>query len=156
MRIQESAENYLETILILQKRHGQVRSIDIASELSFSKPSVSIAMKNLRANELIEMDKNGFITLTDKGRSIAEKIYERHTLLTDWLTNPGHPSRGGGGRRLPDRARDQRGIVSGSQGTCAEKPIPINGRGIPARRQCRAFLRPISPPAVQHPLCPRK
>ena len=55
MRIQESAENYLETILILQKRHGQVRSIDIASELSFSKPSVSIAMKNLRANELIEL-----------------------------------------------------------------------------------------------------
>ncbi len=89
MRIQESAENYLETILILQKRHGQVRSIDIASELSFSKPSVSIAMKNLRANELIEMDKNGFTTLTDKGRSIAEKIYERHTLLTDWLTTLG-------------------------------------------------------------------
>lgn len=86
MRIQESAENYLETILILQKRLGQVRSIDIASELSFSKPSVSIAMKNLRANGLIEVDPNGFITLKDKGRDIAEKIYERHTLLTDWLT----------------------------------------------------------------------
>ena len=103
MRIQESAENYLETILILQKRHGQVRSIDIASELSFSKPSVSIAMKNLRANELIEMDKNGFITLTDKGRSIAEKIYERHTLLTDWLTTLGIRTTGVSGSALPDR-----------------------------------------------------
>ena len=86
MRIQESAENYLETILILKKQHGQVRSIDIASELSFSKPSVSVAMKNLRTNGYLEMDKDGYITLLDKGREIAEKIYERHTLLTDWLT----------------------------------------------------------------------
>lgn len=85
MKIQESAENYLETILILTKRLGQVRSIDIASELSFSKPSVSIAMKNLRTNGYIEVDKYGYITLLDKGREIAEKIYERHTLLTDWL-----------------------------------------------------------------------
>ena len=86
MRIQESAENYLETILILKKRLGQVRSIDIVGELNFSKPSVSVAMKNLRINGYIEMDKNGNIELLDKGREIAEKMYERHTLLTNWLT----------------------------------------------------------------------
>lgn len=85
MRIKESAENYLETILILKKRNGHVRSIDIASELSFSKPSVSVAMKNLRTNGYLEVDKAGYITLLDKGREIAEKIYERHTLLSDWL-----------------------------------------------------------------------
>ena len=86
MRIQESAENYLETILVLKNRLGQVRSIDVVNELSFSKPSVSIAMKNLRVNGYIDMDKNGNIELMEKGRAIAEKIYERHTLLTDWLT----------------------------------------------------------------------
>jgi hypothetical protein len=86
LRIQESAENYLETILILKKRLGQVRSIDIVGELNFSKPSVSVAMKNLRINGYIEMDKSGNIELLDKGREIAEKMYERHTLLTNWLT----------------------------------------------------------------------
>ncbi|MCI8813882.1 MAG: metal-dependent transcriptional regulator [Lachnospiraceae bacterium] len=86
MKIQESAENYLETILILHNRLGQVRSIDIVNELSFSKPSVSIAMKNLRNNGYIQMDKDGYITLLDKGARIAEKIYERHILLTEWLT----------------------------------------------------------------------
>lgn len=85
MKIHESAENYLETILILQKRQGQVRSIDIAGELSFSKPSVSVAMKNLRLNGYIDVSKDGYITLLDKGREIAEKIYERHTLFSDWL-----------------------------------------------------------------------
>lgn len=92
MKILESAENYLETILILQKRNGTVRSIDIASELSFTKPSVSIAMKNLRENGYIEMDQNGYISLLDDGRKIAEKIYERHTLLSQWLTALGVPS----------------------------------------------------------------
>ena len=85
MKIHESAENYLETILILSRRKSQVRSIDIASELSFSKPSVSVAMKNLRLNGYIDVDKDGFITLLDKGQEIAEKIYERHTLFSDWL-----------------------------------------------------------------------
>lgn len=85
MKIHESAENYLETILILQKRQGQVRSIDIASELSFSKPSVSVAMKNLRLNGYIDVSKDGYITLLEKGREIAEKMYERHTLFSDWL-----------------------------------------------------------------------
>ena len=85
MKIRASAENYLETILILSHRIGAVRSIDIVNELGFSKPSVSIAMKNLREDECIAMDADGYITLTDKGRSIAETIYERHTSLSDWL-----------------------------------------------------------------------
>ena len=81
MKIQESAENYLETILVISHRKGMVRSIDIVNELEFSKPSVSVAMKNLRENGYIEMDKDGYIMLLDKGREIAEKIYERHTTL---------------------------------------------------------------------------
>lgn len=85
MNIHESAENYLETILILKNRIGQVRSIDIANELSFSKPSVSVAMKNLRLNGYIEVDPDGYITLLDKGQAIAEKMYERHTLISDLL-----------------------------------------------------------------------
>ena len=85
MKILESAENYLETILILQKRNGAVRSIDIASELEFTKPSVSIAMKHLRENGYIEMDKQGHITLLPAGREIAEKMYERHTTLSHFL-----------------------------------------------------------------------
>ena len=86
MKIQESAENYLETILMLQKRKGAVRSIDVANELGFSKPSVSVAMKNLRENGYIDVDPDGFLILLSAGRQIAEKIYERHTLLSNWLT----------------------------------------------------------------------
>lgn len=89
MKIHESAENYLETILILQQEKGGVRSIDIAGKLAFSKPSVSIAMKNLRENGYIEVDGDGFITLTPAGREIAEQMYERHVLLTSWLTHLG-------------------------------------------------------------------
>ena len=89
MKIQESAENYLETILVLHKRKGVVRSIDIANEMNFSKPSVSVAMKNLRLGGYIKVDDDGSITLLDKGREIAEKIYERHTLLSEWLTTMG-------------------------------------------------------------------
>lgn len=85
MKTHESAENYLETILVLSKRNPRVRSIDIVNELNFSKPSVSIAMKNLRQREHILMDSDGYITLTPSGKEIAESIYERHTLLTDWL-----------------------------------------------------------------------
>ena len=91
MRIQESAENYLETILMLSKQQIGVRSIDIVNAMNFSKPSVSIAMKNLRENGCIEMDASGYITLTEKGRTIAETIYERHTMLTGWLTALGVP-----------------------------------------------------------------
>lgn len=89
MKIQESAENYLETILILKNKNGAVRSIDIANELGFSKPSVSVAMKNLRENGYIEVDSSGYITLLDSGRKIAEKIYERHTTLSKWLVSLG-------------------------------------------------------------------
>ena len=89
IQIRESAENYLETILVLQKRHGHVRSIDIANELSLSTPSVSVAMKNQRLNGLIEIDEDGIITLQEAGRVIAERIYERHTLLTQWLEQLG-------------------------------------------------------------------
>lgn len=85
MKIQESAENYLETILILSKKSDPVRSIDIAAELGYTKPSVSAAMKNLRENGYIIMDSNSYITLTDKGDKIAQTIYERHDLLSRWL-----------------------------------------------------------------------
>lgn len=89
MKIRESAEDYLETILILQNRKGSVRSIDIVNEMEFSKPSVSIAMKNLRENGYIEMAGDGHITLLPPGRAIAEKIYERHTFLTKFLADLG-------------------------------------------------------------------
>lgn len=85
MKIHESAENYLETILVLSHQLPAVRSIDIANELDFSKPSVSVAMKNLRINGYILVDSEGHITLTDSGKAIAETIYERHKLLTEWL-----------------------------------------------------------------------
>ena len=89
MKIQESAENYLETILILRQRIGDVRSVDIANELGYSKPSISIAMRNLRENNYINVDKNGFITLLPPGQEIAERMYERHTFLTHCLSSPG-------------------------------------------------------------------
>ena len=86
MQIHESAENYLEAILMIQERCGSVRSIDIANELEFSKPSVSVAMKNLRTNGYIEMDKSGLISLLPKGREIAERTYEKHKVLSMCLT----------------------------------------------------------------------
>lgn len=91
MQIRESAENYLETILILSQRKGkgEVRSIDIVNELEFSKPSVSVAMKNLRENGYITVNKDGYIDLTEKGAEIAERMYERHTLLSKWLITLG-------------------------------------------------------------------
>lgn len=91
MKIHESAENYLETILMIKNKKGFVRSIDIANELDFSKPSVSVAMKNLRENGFIDVDSNGYITLLDKGQEIAEKMYERHTTLSEWLIGLGVP-----------------------------------------------------------------
>lgn len=89
MKIQESAENYLETILMIKNKKGAVRSIDIANELEFSKPSVSVAMKNLRENGYIDVDSSGYITLLDTGREIAEKMYERHTTISNWLMSLG-------------------------------------------------------------------
>ena len=89
MEIRQSSEDYLEAILMLHQRKGMVRSIDIAEELSVTKPSVSVAMKKLRTNGYIEMDEYGFISLLDKGREIAERMYERHTFITRWLTSMG-------------------------------------------------------------------
>lgn len=89
MKTNESAENYLETILILSKNHPVVRSVDVATELGFKKSSVSVAMKHLRENNHITVTKEGFIYLTDSGRAIAEMIYERHELLTSWLVRLG-------------------------------------------------------------------
>ena len=89
VKIYESAENYLETIYILNKRNGSVRSIDIASELGYSKPSVSVAMKNLRKNEFIDVNADGNIILLPKGLEIAARMYERHTILCDFLVSLG-------------------------------------------------------------------
>lgn len=85
MKIQESAENYLETILMLNQKNGTVRSIDIVNQLEYTKPSVSVAMKKLRENGYLEMDSEGYITLTPSGRAIAENMYERHRLLSGYL-----------------------------------------------------------------------
>ena len=89
MKERESAENYLETILVLSQKGEKVRSIDIVNELEFSKPSVSVAMKNLRTKGYIAIDGDGFITLTAKGRKIAETMYERHVAISDWLISMG-------------------------------------------------------------------
>ena len=89
MNIYESAEDYLERILILQERNKEVRSIDIAHDMGFSKPSISVAMKKLKEAGLIKIDENGFITLTKEGHVIADKVYERHCVLTKVLTSIG-------------------------------------------------------------------
>lgn len=85
----ESAENYLETILVLSRRLPVVRSVDVATELNFKKPSVSVAMKKLRESGYISVSPEGYITLTEAGEKIADCIYERHTLLSSWLTRLG-------------------------------------------------------------------
>ena len=89
MKLYESSEDYLESILILSEKNEKVRSIDIVDDLHFSKPSVSIAMKKLRENGYIEIDDKGYITLTKIGYEVASKIYERHLLLTDVLVSLG-------------------------------------------------------------------
>lgn len=91
--VNESAENYLETILILSKRLPVVRSVDIANELNYKKSSVSIAMKNLREKKHITVTDAGFIYLTDEGRAVAEMIYERHEFLTSYLVSLGVPEK---------------------------------------------------------------
>lgn len=90
--LNESAENYLETILILSQKLPVVRSVDIANELGFKKSSVSVAMKNLREKKHIKVDEQGFIHLTPSGLEIANMIYERHTLLSSWLIHLGVPA----------------------------------------------------------------
>ena len=85
MQIHQSAEDYLECILKLSKQRPVVRSIDIANDMNYSKPSISVAMKNLRLNGYINVDESGFITLTDSGMEIASNIYDRHLILRKWL-----------------------------------------------------------------------
>ena len=85
MRIKESAENYLEAILMIKLKKGCVRSIDVANHLNFTKPSVSVAMKNFREDGYINMDPNGSINLTKKGQEIAERMYERHQIIAKAL-----------------------------------------------------------------------
>lgn len=89
MQIKESAENYLETILVINNKKGYCRSIDICNEMGFSKPSVSVYMKNLREDDYISVDNNGNITLTEKGLAIAEKIYDRHNVIAGFLMQLG-------------------------------------------------------------------
>jgi len=89
MKNNQSAEDYLEAILIVQEKKGNARSIDVVNELNVSKPSVSVAMKKLRANNLITIDDNGFIVFTDEGRKVAENVYNKHKLLTDALITIG-------------------------------------------------------------------
>ena len=89
IKIQESGENYLETILMLQRQGVDVRSIDIAVELGYTKPSISRAMSIFKANDFIVMDSKGYITLTEKGREVAERMYERHLFLSSCLEKIG-------------------------------------------------------------------
>ena len=89
MRLQESGEMYLETILVLSKKLENVRAIDVSEELGYSKPSVSRGMKILRENSYIAIDKNGYISLTKSGQEVAEKIYERHQVLSEILIRIG-------------------------------------------------------------------
>lgn len=91
MDIHESGEDYLETILMLSNRVGVVRSIDIATELGYSKPTISIAMRRLRENGYIDVDEHKDIRLTERGREVAERMYERHLLLTELLMSLGVP-----------------------------------------------------------------
>lgn len=89
MKIQESGENYLEAILMLSQTRPGVRSIDVAAELEFTKPSVSVAMKKLRQNGYVIMDESGYITLTPSGKEIAERMYERHKFMSKFLIKIG-------------------------------------------------------------------
>ncbi|MCR4956380.1 MAG: metal-dependent transcriptional regulator [Lachnospiraceae bacterium] len=90
--VNESSEDYLETILVLSKKLPVVRSVDVANEMGFKKSSVSVAMKNLREKEHITMTDAGFIYLTEAGKEIAESVYERHQILSAWLISLGVPS----------------------------------------------------------------
>ena len=89
MKIKESAENYLETIIMLGQDGKPVRAVDIAHELDFAKPSVSVAMKNLRESGHIVVDGEGHITLTESGRKVAQSMYDRHMLISEWLVSLG-------------------------------------------------------------------
>ena len=93
MNVNESADNYLETILMLSQKLPVVRSVDVANELGFKKSSVSIAMKNLREKNHITVTDAGYIYLTESGKAIADMIFERHELITSWLVSLGVPEK---------------------------------------------------------------
>ena len=90
-KAEESLEDYLETIMLLTGKKADTHAIDIARELGFSKPSVSVALKNMREKKLVTVSADGIVALTDEGRDIAEKVYERHMILTEWLESLGVP-----------------------------------------------------------------
>ena len=152
-KIQESAENYLETILVLKERNGTVRSVDIAAEMGFSKPSVSVAMKNLRQKNQITVTDSGFIYLTDSGKEIAEMIYERHRILSELLISLGVPE----DIATQDACRIEH-VISAESFDAVKKAIrrcreredsaPVNpsawdqGRRAGRRRPCSATGRP--------------
>lgn len=115
MKILESAENYLESILILRNEKGRVRSIDIVNHLGFSKPSVSIAMKQLEENGYITRDEDGHIFLTDAGKKIAKETYERHVFLTDLFVRCGVSE---------ETARE--GMPARSNTTSATRPLNVS------------------------------
>ncbi|MCL1844950.1 MAG: metal-dependent transcriptional regulator [Defluviitaleaceae bacterium] len=89
MKIQASAENYLETIYVLSKSGNKVRSVDISAELDYTRPSVSVAMKKLRRDGYIDVDASGYISLTERGCAIARSMHERHTIISNWLISLG-------------------------------------------------------------------
>jgi Mn-dependent DtxR family transcriptional regulator len=89
MSVRASAEDYLETILLLSRKAGAVRSVEIGEEMGFSRPSVSVAMKKLREDDLIRVDSDNYITLTKKGETIAARVYDRHETLYDFLVSLG-------------------------------------------------------------------
>ena len=89
MQLQESGEMYLETILVLSRTQSAVRSVDVSEHMGFSKPSVSRAVSLLKQNGYIEVSAEGYLTLTEQGRDVAEKIYERHTVLSGFLIQLG-------------------------------------------------------------------
>lgn len=91
MRHDESLEDYLETILILSETKPVVRSVDIANELGYKKPSISVAVKNMKENDYVEVSEEGYITLTKKGKKRAKSVYERHQFFREWLTGIGVP-----------------------------------------------------------------
>lgn len=124
MKSNESAENYLETILILSQKKPVVRSVDIADELNFKKSSVSVAMKNLRTKDMIHVSPEGFITLTGDGRAVAEMIYERHQLISACLMKLGVPEK----IALEDACRIEHVISPESFQALKEHVAPILGK----------------------------
>jgi Mn-dependent DtxR family transcriptional regulator len=108
VKIQEAAENYLEEVLMVTKKQGHVRQTDICAAMNYSRPTVSVALRELAAAGYLDIDDGGYITLTDEGRRIADRIYERHCVLANILMAHRHRRGHGLQGRMQDRARYQR------------------------------------------------